>query len=246
MKIITSKQNAEVKALCALHHSKYRSSEQKFLAEGQRTISTLMTRYQPIQLYMTEEMYAQQTITQNDRIITLVSHEVMEKISTTEHASGMVGLFDIPPTPADPLTKGLVLAHITNPGNMGTLIRTAAAMACKTVVVVEGVDPWHPKVIQATAGTIALVNLFELSWQQLLNAKNRLRLCGLVVNNGQESSVLRNDDLLLVVGNEASGIPDAWLSDCELTCTLAMPGNTESLNAAVAGAIALYIAFSSK
>ncbi len=246
MKIITSKQNAEVKALCALHHSKYRRSEQKFLAEGQRTISTLITRYKPIQLYMTEELYAQQNGIYDDSIITLVSHEVMAKISTTEHASGIVGLFDIPPASAQSLTKGLVLANITNPGNMGTLIRTAAAMACNTVVVVEGVDPWHPKVIQATAGTIALVNLFELSWQQLLDAKKKLRLCGLVVQNGQESSVLRNDDILLVVGNEATGIPDVWLADCELTCTLAMPGNTESLNAAVAGAIALYIAFSSK
>lgn len=246
MKIISSKQNPEVKTLCALHHSKYRASQQRFLAEGQRTISTLMSRYKPIQLYMTEEVYAQQTITNNDTLITLVCHEVMAKISTTEHTSGIVGLFNIPPAPTCLLTKGIVLANINNPGNMGTLIRTAAAMACKTVVIVEGVDPWHPKVIQATAGTIALVDIFELSWNELLHKKNNLRLCGLVVNSGQESNILHNNDLLLVVGNEATGIPDTWLADCELTCTLAMPGNTESLNAAVAGAIALYIAFSPK
>lgn len=246
MKIITSKQNAEIKALCALHHSKYRASEQKFLAEGLRTINTLMTRYKPVQLYMTEEVYAQHNGSYDDNIITLVAHDVMEKISTTEHASGIVGLFNIPPAPDRTLTKGLVLANITNPGNMGTLIRTAAAMNCTTVVVVDGVNPWHPKVIQATAGTIALVDIFELSWEQLLHKKNKLRLCGLVVNGGQDSNILRNDDLLLVVGNEATGIPDAWLKNCPLTCTLTMPGNTESLNAAVAGAIALYVAFSPK
>lgn len=246
MKIITSKQNPEIKALCALHHNKYRASEQKFLAEGQRTINTLMTRYNPIQLYMTEEVYAQQHGTYDETIITLVSHDIMTKISTTEHASGIMGLFNIPSTPNRALTKGLVLANINNPGNMGTLIRTAAAMNCRTIVIVEGVDPWHPKVIQATAGTIALIDIFELSWSELLHKKNKLRLCGLVINDGQESNVLRNNDLLLVVGNEATGIPDQWLADCELTCTLAMPGETESLNAAVAGAIALYIAFSPK
>ena len=112
----------------------------------------------------------------------------------------------------------------------------------KTVIVIEGVDPWNPKVVQASAGTIGLVTIFQLSWQQLLKNKKTHKLCALVISNGKKSEDIDFKNMLLIVGSEAHGIPPAWIDQCEEKLTLPMPGRLESLNAAVAGSIALYLA----
>ncbi len=247
MKLITSRQNPEIRAVAALQQTKERKVKQQFLAEGIRTVETIMTKLTPIQLYITQELFNQNILSSIDKNnITLVSPEVMDKLSTTKTPSGIIGLFAIPAAPSKSLAKGLVCANVTNPGNMGTLIRTTAAMDSQTVVIIDGVDPWHPKVIQATAGTIANVDIFELTWNELLHKKNNLKLCALVVKDGQSPHIHTHDDIVIVVGNEATGIPAEWLAGCELSCTLRMPGNSESLNAAVAGSIALYLAFNKK
>ena len=241
MKTILSRQNPLIKEAAALKLAKERKKQQRFIAEGFRTIKTLAERLTPLTLFATQEHLAQaQTIIDEQHLI-LVSESVMEKLSTSSSAPGMVGVFAIAAPTTAPLTAGLVLANVSNPGNMGTLIRTAAAMNTKTVVIVDGADPWSPKVIQASAGTIALVQLHQLSWSELVQKKGTLSLCALVVSGGKAPKELSFKDTLLVVGNEAHGLPDAWLADCDERCTIAMPGKTESLNAAVAGAIALYL-----
>lgn len=69
-----------------------------------------------------------------------------------------------------------------------------------------------------------------------------MQLCALVVRGGIALEKLQLQDALIVVGNEADGLPPEWADACELKCTLSMPGNTESLNAAIAGSIVLYAA----
>ena len=165
----------------------------------------------------------------------------MEKISTTKTPSGYLAVFTIPKQPQPTVERGIVLANITDPGNMGTLMRSAAAMNIKTVVVVDGVDPWSPKVVQASAGSVGTLTIYQCSWQELLKHKQEKKLCALVVKNGKAPQEHELNDVFLVIGNEAHGIPSDWLNDCELKCTLPMPGKTESLNAAVAGSIALYL-----
>ncbi len=123
---------------------------------------------------------------------------------------------------------------------MGTLIRTTAAMGLKTVVCIETVDPWSPKVIQSSAGTIAAVNIFQIDWGILMQYKGDLSLNALVVLGGDAPSTMPKNSLI-VIGNEAKGLPEKWVSKCEQHITLPMPGQTESMNAAVAGAIALYL-----
>jgi RNA methyltransferase, TrmH family len=125
---------------------------------------------------------------------------------------------------------------------MGTLIRSCAAMNYKTVVCIKGTDPWSPKVVQASAGTIGMVNIFQVTWDELIQNKQNLNLCALVVSGGNKPQDIDLSNTLLVVGSEAHGIPDEWLGQCEQKLTLPMPGKTESLNAAVAGSIALYLA----
>lgn len=172
----------------------------------------------------------------------MVSTSIMERISPSSTPSGILAVFPIPPKPAaSQVGAGLVLAQVADPGNMGTLIRSCAAFGYRSVVVVGGCDPFSPKVIQATAGSIAHVTIFRWSWSELLAHKGDLSLCALVAQGGKSPKEVPLLQTLLVVGNEAHGISSEWITDCDAAITLPMCGEIESLNAAVAGSIALYI-----
>ncbi len=247
MKTITSRTNPLIKHITNLQHKKYRTEYGQFCAEGERTCTTLIkSGLIPLEVFVTERMIAVAQRIVPDDLITLVADHVMEKMSANETPSGLLCQFAIPSTP-DPasISSGIVLTQITDPGNMGTLIRTAAALNMKSVVVIEGTDPWSPKVIQASAGTIGMVSLFSWRWEELIHYKQHLLLGALVVHGGKNPAKLSLANMLLVVGSEAHGIPQPWVNQCDITLTLPMPGTTESLNAAVAGSIALYLAYQS-
>jgi len=240
MKIITSRANPAIKQICSLHTKKGRSTSKQFIAEGLRTIKTLLTGTSNlIQLYVTQNHPID--LVCNPELVTFITPEVMAKISTTKTPSGYLALFTIPQEPQQKIEHGIVLANITDPGNMGTLMRSAAAMNIKAVIIVDGADPWSPKVVQASAGTVGSLAIYQCSWQELLELKKEKTLCALIVKGGKDPQELALDNILLVIGNEAHGIPEAWLRDCEAKCTLPMPGGIESLNAAIAGSIALYL-----
>lgn len=247
MKHISSRSNPLVKLVRELHSAKGRSEHNLFIAEGLRICSSLLqSKLELKELYATPTMQADAfKLTSRSRVTTVDEH-VMEYMSAASTASGILGVFALPKqSKASNLTSGIVLAGISDPGNMGTLIRSAAAMGVHSVIVVEGADVWSPKVIQASAGTIGSVNIFCWSWQHLVEHRGSLPLCALVAREGASPATLPKESLI-VVGSEAHGIPDAWLNDCQKRITLAMPGEAESLNAAIAGSIALYLAHASK
>jgi len=248
MKSINSRQNPHVKAIAALKKAKDRRTQGKFLAEGLRVCSALIEAgWQPIGLYTTENILKKAQNLAPDEQITLVTESVMEKISQATSPSGLVGIFKLPKKPKiEKLSSGVVLAEIADPGNMGTLIRTCAAMGHNSVVIIGGTDPWSHKVVQASAGAIANVNIFSWSWEKLLQNKKDKKLVALVVQNGEHPEKVNLENSLLVIGNEAHGIPQEWIKECDKKMTLPMPGKVESLNASVAGAIALYLMSFSK
>lgn len=244
VKVITSLINENIKQVVHLHDSKGRKEQGLFIIEGERAIETALQAGLTLHaLYCTEEMSATCLQLTDTKKTHRVTSAVMKKISTATAPSGLLTIFKIPAPPAkEKLSPGLVLAQISDPGNMGTLIRTAAACGVRSVVIIEGADPWSPKVVQSSAGTIAMVTLFEWDWETLIAHKKSYRLCALVVSGGQSLQSI-DDQSLIIVGNEAHGIPTPWLAQCDKQITLAMPGGTESLNAAVAGSIALYEIF---
>ncbi len=245
MNKITSVQNPLIKKITALHTKKGRQEQQVFIAEGKRICATLIaTGMRPKYFFTTEKMFdITGKLLPNYETLTMVTDNVMKKISTTKTPSGILGVFEIPYQKETTLEKGIVLAQITDPGNMGSLIRSAAAFGLNTVVCIDSCDPWSPKVVQATAGTIALINLHQITWKELLQNKKDLQLSALVVSGGKKPVDLQNKNCLLVIGSEAHGIPKDWQKDCKQKVTLPMPGKIESLNAAVAGSIALYQIF---
>jgi TrmH family RNA methyltransferase len=241
MKYISSVHNEQVKHLVDLQNKWYRYEHGQFIAEGTRTCSQLFEKYQPVLIYMTESYYKSHTFTEYENIIIGVSEIVINKICTTKNPSGICAIFHIPKE--KPLPKngpGLVLVEVSDPGNLGTLIRTAAAMNVKEIILIGGVDPYNSKVIQSTAGCLTTVNLYQTSYEKLIEQRE-LKLCALVVKDGTTPDKIELKNKFLVVGNEAHGLLPAQVEACQEKMTIPMPGHAESLNAAIAGSIGLYL-----
>ncbi|RTL07222.1 RNA methyltransferase [Candidatus Dependentiae bacterium] len=243
---ISSVHNQLIKHVALLKNApKYRKEQKLFLAEGLRVVETVLQNRLPLVHFFTTELQLEKALalTNQHQKIIVCSDAVIKKISSSTTPAGFIGVFAQPaPSLADFKYPGIVLAQIADPGNMGTLIRSAAAFNAKTVVVVEGVDPWSCKVVQASAGAISMVQIFQLPWQQLVEMckQKNIQLNALVIDGTQPLQNASSTNQLLVVGNEARGLCNEWQKDCALKTTIAMPGNTESLNVAVAGSIALY------
>jgi TrmH family RNA methyltransferase len=243
MEIITSNQNDLIKKVRLLQQTKHRHDLGLFIAEGHRTLKTLVTNnFKPVHMFCTKDLIEDAHQLAPTQSIIQVSDQLMESIAPSVSPSGLLGVFNTPANPPlNKLTSGVVLANINDPGNMGTLIRTTAAMGFRSVVCIEGTDPWGSKVIQSSVGTIGSVKIFRMDWKTLIENKKNLFLTALVVENGISPAAITKKNSLLVVGSEAHGIPDAWVKQCDQKVTIPMPGKTESLNAAVAGSIALYL-----
>lgn len=242
MKTITSLQNESIKHAVKLQESGYRKAQGQFVAQGYTTCITLIKAgYQPIAQYLTHPFYLRHADEFDVENIIIVPNHIIDKISTVNTPSGIVVVFAIPKATFTPTSNALVLYNIQDPGNMGTIIRSAAAMNIENIFSVGGCDPYSPKVIQATVGTIALANIVQIDWNSFLTQHAHLKTCALVVDGGQAPKEINLSESILVVGNEGQGLPEDVITVCNQKLTIPMPGKTESLNAAVAGSIALYL-----
>lgn len=247
MKYITSRTNELVKEVVSLHKRKGRTEHKQFIAEGLRTCETLVKTCVLVTCYVTDAISVQDTPFIPTHKIIDVTQAVMEKISTMESPSGILCVFEMPKQqPINDLNKSVVLHGIADPGNMGTLIRTAAALGMKQILCIDTVDTWSPKVVHASAGTIGNVQIIHADWDSVVRHKKDANLCALVITAGKSPTEFDFNNTVFVIGNEAHGLPDTIIATCTTQCTLAMPGNTESLNAAIAGSIALYCAYLSE
>lgn len=243
--LISSIHNDLVRTTVRLHESKGRDAQKAFLVEGARACAPFLEAgWKPLIFWITTEHSAwalEQGVPES--VLYRATESVMQKLSMAVTPSGVVGVFAQPNlTPSLPLESGVVLANIRDPGNVGTLIRTARAFNFAAFVV-DGVDLFSPKVVQATAGALAQGHVFRLSWESLVKKaqESKASLCAMVVSGGTPLKALPpHQNRLLVVGNEAHGLPAVWVAACQEQTTISMYGATESLNAGVAGAIALY------
>lgn len=238
--IIQSLINPKVKFVVSLHDKSARKKEKKFIAQGVKTCKTLLeAKLSLYAMFMTQNAYLQY---QNDFMVVdvqLVSDDVIKKMSTLSTSADMIAVFDIPDVVLDVQASSVVLYNIQDPGNLGTLIRTAVAMNVENVILVSGADAYQPKVVQATMGTLGYIKIVQMTWVEFVQKFEQRNLCALVVNGGQEPVNIKNS--VIVLGNEGQGLPEEIIAACNQKLTIAMPGRAESLNVAIAGAIALYI-----
>jgi RNA methyltransferase, TrmH family len=159
--------------------------------------------------------------------------ELLGEVSTLGHAPRVIGVFRRADLPVGTREVTLALWRVTDPGNVGTLLRTADAFGAAISLSPECADPLGPRAVRASAGAIFRVPLVD--WDDA-----PARCVALVAHGGSPlADANLEPPLTILLGSEREGLPDALLTHCH-NATISLPGEAESLNVAAAGAIALY------
>ena len=270
MEHLTSRQNVLVKYIRSLAQRKVRERERCFVVEGVRLLEEALQTMEKGGPFSLETVIVSGELRQNERELRLikalqtagvklcsVSAEIMEGLADTVNPQGVLGVVrrtQLKPglsteDPAKSFAPGspliLIMDRIQDPGNLGTLLRTAEAAGVTAVWLLKGtVDPFSPKVLRATMGSIFRV---PIATEVEACAVRELRNQGVcLLAAGVEATALPYYEanfckpLALVLGNEANGLAD-WLKlACDQLVTIPLAGAAESLNAAVAGAVILF------
>ena len=168
--------------------------------------------------------------------------KTLTAIAGTETPQGILAVCAEPAVRLDDPGRLLIADAIQDPGNFGTLIRSATAFGLDAVVALDGtVDPYNAKVVRASAGTIARIPVLATSWAEL---EPRLASWGsrllVAAGNDGEAPAAAVEPWALVVGNEARGAREPIRRAATALVSIPMPGRIDSLNAGIAGSILMY------
>lgn len=175
----------------------------------------------------------------------VLSPQAFEAATTTESSQGIAATLRMPVQDYPPRTGDLLLIAdgLQDPGNLGTLIRSAEAFGASAVARTAGtVDPWNGKCLRASAGAAFRIPLplLDDDLLQALRAVNATLHAAVARDGDAAHAVDLTGTVALIVGNEGNGVSGALLQQSHRRITLATTGPTESLNAAVAGSLLLY------
>ena len=235
-----------IKLIQSLKQGKFRKEHQLFVAEGRKTVEELMqSSFEMTALYATEAFLKQYEI--QHPMLELATPLQMEQMSSLETPPGILAVARIPKRePQLPLTDPMILAldGIANPGNMGTIIRTAEWFGIHTIVCSEDcVEIWNPKVIQATMGSLFRIMVTSCDLEAFLRqekARGRV-IYGALLEGENLFKQERWDEGIVVIGSESHGIREPLLPliTRPITIPRAADSMTESLNASMATGIIL-------
>lgn len=236
MERIKSLQNAKVKNLVRLHQKKYRDETGLFLVEGEHLVKEA-EKAGVLQYVITDEeecAYAD---------CLPVTPEIMKKISTNVSAVHLIGVCEKCKIAVNEPKRILLLDDVQDPGNLGTLIRTAVSFSFDAIYCSKHtVDVYNEKVIRSTQGALFYIPLIYSDLTQTIDA---LKHDGFTIigTSLRDASGMRSfqqtEKMAFVLGNEGQGVSDEILSRCDAKLFIEMQG-FESLNVAVAGGIVMY------
>lgn len=241
--------NARIEAARALLVRKGRSEQGRFSFEGPTLLAEAAHAGLAVgEIYATAEAYERTPLLRDleasGTAIYLVDARTMARISDVETPSGLVAVAARRETPLETLFGApgvvLILAGLTDPGNAGTLLRSAQAFGARGVLFGSGsVDPYLPKVVRSAMGALFRLPVGSGNPSQAAQVLEGWRVTGLTSSGQAIGSLEWGEREALVVGAERAGL-GPWSSICARFAAIPMPGAAESLNAAVAGSIALY------
>ncbi|MEM7335056.1 MAG: RNA methyltransferase [Chloroflexota bacterium] len=253
--MIQSVQNQQVKYLKKLKaNRKFRFSEGLFLIEGNNWLREVVGFPHLLQsIYVTEDWLSQPlnvVLLENiHRQHTVVSNAVMKAISDTSSPPGVVGVVShlSLPLPKKPIFL-LVLDNISDPGNAGTLFRTAAAAGIEGILLSPNcVDPYNPKVIRSCVGTLFKLPILQKSWSEIETLTKDIPIYGLDANADlYYTAVSWQQPACLMVGNESKGLSPEGRAILANAISIPMANQVESLNASMAAGIVMFEAVRQK
>jgi len=258
---ITSLANPTVKAARALHMRKAREASGRFLAEGLKIVTEAVELGRAPRTLLYSAEAAAHPLARRARAATEaaggeaieVSHEILAKISRRDNPQTVLAVFDQAFAPLGALDPAaapcwVALEAVRDPGNLGTIVRTADAAGCGAVILVgDCCDPYSVEAVRATMGSVFAVKIARagaaefLAWRAawpgsvvgtLLTAKTDFR------------AATYAPPTLILMGNEQAGLTPELAAACDVTVKIPMRGRADSLNLAVATGVMIYAATS--
>ena len=244
MEIITSSQNQFVKLAQSLLDKKGREENGLFLAEGINLLKDMPNDVVVKYIFTTAEREEEaKSIVQRFSSVKeyQVTEQIIEKISDTKTPYGIVAVCE-KRNNAFSLPKGnaLILDKVSDAGNLGTIIRTAAAAGFEDLYLYNCVDVYSPKVIRSTLGGIFRLRIYNVTLEQALEVAKKTKSICLDMSGDNILEEKQVAPVTLIMGSEAHGISKEIRENVAKTISIPMKNNIESLNVSIAAAIAMY------
>ncbi len=250
--MLTSLQNSLVKQLRKLHRAKDRREQQLFLIEGTHLLEEACAVQAPLEVICYTETWRSrhetlwQRLSESAHRLELVSPEVLKAIATTIEPDGVVAAAKrIPAQPLQFSQLGLVLETVQDPGNLGTIIRTAAAVGADGLLLNDSsVDLDHPKVLRSSAGQwfrLPMAVSADLRTDVLKCKAEGMQIISTVPTAPQTYwEVDFCVPSLILLGNEGAGLSQELNTLADQQVTIPLSPGVESLNVAISAALMLY------
>lgn len=236
--LYTSLSNKKIKEIKKLHLKKYRDSNNKFIIEGPHLV-----------LEAFRSGYLEELLLEKDQIFPLpietnyITKDIINYLTLLEDPTNIIGICRKKDQNFDIGNKILFLDNVQDPGNFGTIIRSAVAFSFDTIIIKDGVDIYNEKVIRATQGMFFHINILQVKTYDILeNLKNEeYKITGTRVNYGKSlKDIEKSKKFVIIVGNEGSGLSESAQEYCQEFIYIPINDICESLNVGVATSIILY------
>ena len=238
--VYTSIENEKIKEIKKLNQKKYRDKTGLFLVEGEHLV---------LEAYkagcLKELLIEEDTLFPLDIETSFVSHNILTYISELDTPPTMIGVcYKMGTNVKEIGDRVLALDAIQDPGNLGTIIRSAVAFHVDTIILGKGtVDVYNSKVVRASQGMLFHVNIIELDLENNLTVfkENGYQIIGTRVTHGKSlKDIEKTEKFVIIMGNEGNGMSDDVALLCDSFIYIDMSEACESLNVGVATSIILY------
>jgi TrmH family RNA methyltransferase len=248
--VVSSRANGRVKQLRAAFAGHARLSGGMVAIEGDHLLAEALRSGMVIKTVFVSERREVPKIVPRGVEVLRLTDEVFESIVETRSPQGVAALI-VPPIPTiDALMRGtpliLIAVGLQDPGNMGTLVRSAEAFGASGVLTTPGtVSAWNQKALRASVGSVFRMPVVAATVEEIAALKSRgVRLLAAVGSDDYETVAAQEMDFstgcALMIGNEGAGLTAEWMELADARVTIPCPGPVESLNAAIAGSLLLY------
>lgn len=232
--VITSKTNSKYKKLAKLGQKKYRDATSLFIVESKKMVQEAEEFADIDLVFLSSDNMDYDT----DKEKLILSDELFSKITQLENPDGFGAV--IKKADQRPITSDRVLLMdgIKDPGNMGTMIRSAEAFGFFDIILTgQTVDPYNQKSLRASMGSIFRVNIIRLDYDDILPLKSDYGLISADMKGTNIEKLEIPDKLILAVGSESQGLSPKIRDMTDKLVKIGMTGSIESLNAAIASSI---------
>ena len=254
MQVITSKENEKVKHIKKLKDKKYRDEKSQYIIEGVKMIEEAIAENQVVDTVVICEEYINNDtlsskflyeIAENECIY--VNEKIFSSLTDVVNPQGILAIMDKNNSnkKIDYTDKFiLILDDVQDPGNLGTILRTADSVGLKQIVVSKGsVDIYNSKVVRSTMGAIFRTRVIEVEDMEetiLQIKKEKFKVLVTSLNTDKSIYDKKLDKVAVVIGNEARGVSEKVIKKADELVKIPMLGRAESLNASVAASVIMY------